>query len=316
MVIYDDIFMLCRDAVFAERAEECEISPLLTQYISEAHRIIKSVLNDNNLKYAVPYNGHRCSFYVIGEKKYVMSLPDKKIESELSEIVRVKNVLGLNNQLVLYENNGYCLMHYAVDKFDWNMDYVKECIHSLKRIHSSGILINRNKKNNYRILEWRFRECIKDDEDSYFGWEACDWVDNVLMKELKKYKPVLCHGDPSYGNVLLFNNKPIWIDWELMQMSNPMFDLFYFFESLYSGEKISQEKTIGDFLSIYYENESLNKKEKENIVCMGLYFIYWRILNMAHVGIKDSRLAQRLIRLKEKWDAGEIDELFIYFLRG
>ena len=315
-VAYEDIFMLCRDAVFVERAEECKIASLLEQYIFEAQEIIGSVLNDENFKYAVTDNGHRCNFYVIGDKKYVMSLPDKTIESELPEIIRVKNQLEMNDHLVLYEKNGFCLMHYAVDKFDWNMDYVKECVQLLKQIHYSGIQINRKRKNNYRILEWKFRDCIKDREIEFFGWKAFNWIDNHLMKELDKSIPVLCHGDPSYGNVLLFEGKPVWIDWELLQMSNPMFDLFYFFESLSSGEKISHEIKISDFLKIYYNNIVISKKEKENVVCMGLYFIYWRILNKAHVGIKDSSLARQLQILKDQWNIGEIDKLFDYFFRG
>ena len=314
---YSDIESLSDDKLFLSRAEECEISDELDILIQKAKRIIRECYPNEAYTYSLPEKGHRCNVKLIQNDaiKYIISFPDNTIKNDLREITRIKEALGLNRELIVYEEDGFCIMQIADEVIDWNRSIIVDCIKKLRQMHNSNLSINRAFVNNYRILEKKFRDSITDAKiTELFGWDVSAWIDTEIMTYLNKYKPVLCHGDASYGNVLLFNNKAEWIDWELLQMSNPMFDIFYFFESLYSGNMMSEQMSIQDFLHVYYEDRNLSSKEKMNVICMGIYFLYWRILNNAKSGIIDEETIRVINRMKLFWQKKKFDAIYKYYM--
>ncbi len=310
-----DISELCANHTFRMRAEECDILPILEKLVEQADRIIKDFVHDGTFRYSIPKTGHRCTFIIHGEKKYVMSLPDQKIEKDLSEINRIRRALNMNEEIILYEEDGFCLMNYA-QNVSWNYKYIDDSVQLLKKIHESKFEIKRKNVPDFRTLEWRFRSMLNDRVEVYFGWDACQWIDDVLIQEIYDIKPVLCHGDASFGNVLLYEGKVEWVDWELLQMGNPMFDIFYFFESLYGGQIVLKSAEIGCLLRMYYGERKIEEIEKKNIICMGIYFWYWRILNYAKSGIYDEPAANTLKTLKINWDKKNFEFLFDFFYKG
>ncbi|MCR5254670.1 MAG: aminoglycoside phosphotransferase family protein [Acetatifactor sp.] len=290
---------------FMKRVIENELNDQLDKYCDGVKKLIRNYLPFDDYKYCMIEGGHRCTFLISGNKKYILTICGGEESADTRNIIRIKDKLQINKAIVIYEDSNYCLMHFANRIENWEYgDYLKQAVLYLKRIHNCNESIIRTTVNDYRYLELKFRAQIERLNITFIDQSIFSWIDEEIIPIIDKYGNKLCHGDASYGNVLEYNGKVEFVDWELLKMGNPLFDIFYFYESLSSIYVNDTSILLKNILSIYYP-AGINIENIENIVSMRIYFMFWRTINFAKSEIKNSEAISSLLNLKKLWEAGD-----------
>lgn len=271
----------------------------LPRYIDYARSLIENNFQmGGGMCYRELSLGHRCTFLFHlcdSDEMYILGMPYLPKEEHIKYVSELKKELRINERLLIYDKDGYRIMRCGDTKVNFKDKSILEvAIAKLRNLHqNTDDVLKKDTFMNLRILEYRFREKMKKTGlDDIFPSVIYKWIDEEIMPIIMSVSPVLCHGDASYGNLIVYDGEVEWIDWELMCMSNPMFDLFYFYESLRGEGKT--DKGIKEFLGMYYMHRQLSEEEMKNVVAMGAYFTFWRVCNELCAGITNDRLRDEL----------------------
>ena len=205
-----------------------------------------------------------------------------------------------------FDNSKYKTLKELYFKNQINFNTIKSISGHLFKIHSSSSNNKTKeifKKNNNNFYDLRL--------DPYFNEVARVFpnLNNKIKKIQKEYKLnsiTLVHGDFSPKNILIGQNKIIYIDAECSNFGDPVFDLVFFsnhllIKSIYFKNKKNEFlKAFNLFYSNYLKN--LSKKQNKNylsrILDMTPIMLLARIDGKSPVEYINSNKLKNIIREK------------------
>lgn len=288
--------MLFYDPIAHKKITQANISRRLKYYISKAEQIINKVLSDRAdevIGYIPIIKGHKIlSIIVCKTVKYIISMPNKARgtgwhvsftdDDTIRKVYMLKQELGINKELVLYEDEeGFRIEYFADEIVDLQKE---ETVHGvleiLKKVHNSGKQIDivaNICERAYELQKWI--HC-----DSAYYEESKKLLEDLeeIFVEIRSGETALVHGDCHRTNIVQFRGKIFLIDWEALCMSDPIYDicrlLFYRYEEaayqyldkwleIYYGERPTKDKKIHAYAMLIYCEyvEYLLKVSSKNI---------------------------------------------------
>lgn len=184
------------------------------------------------------------------------------------------------------KGNPVSIMPYYSGNVDWNRDEnILSLFEQLRDLHESvhGNLpaVDLNEKINYLA-----NECKRRNVDFLNGLpdDVVDCMqDEYIIKEVKNYNPVVCHGDFHFDNVVMSYGKVKIIDWDDICMSDPIFDLALFLVVDALGTEY-HHNNMRDFLKdwrkiseMYYKHE-LDRGDISHIKAVSIRALYYYYL--------------------------------------
>lgn len=328
--------MLLCDPFVQRKIVEQHVSLYINDYIREFKRIVSNCLEQAETEYFVPIKKGSKIIFIFGndKKQWVFSFPGifslgeeqrRYWGGEINDIENIekryaiKKKYRLEESLTIYEDNrGYLLQHYAGEAVDCLDKEIRASIMvKCRQLHQSGagIKIERSPIERYKELI-SVRNTI--------GRAVSD-TERKLDDKMKLYiqyldnpdiSPKICHGDLHHGNMVSYEGKIFFIDWEFLCMMDPMYDVcrFLYYASfdefdtnleLYDKKIRRMYKELPDDLKAYY-GRTCSSEEYKHAFAMMLLCENIELLLSAVKKRKDTeKMAGLILKNMERYDGME-----------
>lgn len=253
----EDMFSL--DPIINKKIHMFNLSFYRYQIICDFYKIIGEIFGNIKIRFFIPIRqGESKLIFLFGmnEKIWVYSVQGiafsmdeiviNKYENEIfSEKIEFINRY-LKDELTIYRNKrGVLIQKYAHEKLDfYDRETRKYVVEECRRIHSITKLGLR--EGNFIASRFQsHRNKIKDHKNR--NKDILCKIDEMAEKNLcllnTSNNKTLIHGDLIFENIMKYNEKIVFIDWEYLAIGNPMIDISYFLYSIhffkYSCKEIS-----------------------------------------------------------------------------
>lgn len=233
---------------------------------------------------SIGYGSSKVTFCFCVEKKfYIFSIPGLycRLETHMchpeERMIRYqfKEKYGIGNGLILYEDDTGILIQYFANSFPdhGNDRYKRAVLEKCYKLHHSNCFLGVHHdllKEPYEDMSKTLYNTLPYVRDKI---EELNFQTDKIFTKINNLnqKPQICHGDLRIDNIVLWNENVFFIDWELMTMTDPMYDVctfLYFCGDMERRKRKLSYKTmareiyctLGKYLSFYYGRHCTDKE--------------------------------------------------------
>lgn len=164
------------------------------------------------------------------KNKLVMQKSENIAFSIRTQFIK-ENAIG--DEITIYrDETGVLIQEYGTKIEDFGSKYIRKCVmRECRRIHMLNHEQNNLEESNFVDGFYKsYRELIDvhDKRSADILYEIDELAEKSITRLMKSGELKVIHGDLTYENIVLYNGKVSFIDWEFLSVGNPMIDLGMF----------------------------------------------------------------------------------------
>ncbi|MBE5843392.1 MAG: hypothetical protein E7302_04315 [Butyrivibrio sp.] len=193
--------------------------------------------------------------------------------------------------------DGVCIRKYIKNSFENNKKNQVRVLENMKKLHDSEMSINIFESADHYLKRWLDNQifCYHREELKTMLFEQLSDDFELVSKNSNQIS--IIHGDIGIGNIVANENEIRFVDWECVEMSDPMIDVCRYIsevlvKKIYKFEDFEIMKNtyaeMKEYLSIYYKCPPTREQT----------LIGWSVLRVYIIGYL-LRILNNMVRTKE-----------------
>lgn len=259
---YDNIEdMIFLDPILKNKIVRLSLSFDVYHIINNFYKICESCFQKTKIDKFIPIQkGVGKLVFLFGNEKNLWVYSIKGKMSSLNKLIMQKNEdnlfkkkfyfienHNLDKEITIYrDKDGILVQKYALNQINFkNLEIRKQVMLECRRIHEMnpiGLEENHRIEDTYEFYRLKISNNVNIEEKNQAILQTIYELmeENINILKLSNIKKVI-HGDLLIDNIVMFQNKVIFIDWEFLSLGNPMIDVVQFLFYIHYTEYLKNE---------------------------------------------------------------------------